>query len=85
MAAEVYIPQDRQGWWGGPDLRPRCAACHKVVFPSQAHAEYSAANARNRALERAPRADGKVMNAYLGKCGQWHVGHGKRRTNPQET
>ncbi len=76
--ATVSVPTDRQGWWGGADLRPRCSVSGKVAFPSQAHAEYSAARVREREALRKPRPDGKVMNAYQCKsCGQWHVGHGR--------
>lgn len=74
-AADVFVPVGRQGWWGGVDTRPRCACCGKVVFPSQERAEASAA----KAAQREQRRDGKVMQAYLGKCGHWHVGHGKKR------
>lgn len=74
MRAATYTPSNRMGWWGGPDTRLRCCGCDKVVFPNQAAAEGSAAKVRER---EAPRKDRKVMQAYLGKCGHWHVGHGR--------
>lgn len=74
MNAHVYVPADRRGWWGGQDTRPRCSCCDKVVFADQEAAERSAAKVRER---EAPRKDRKVMQAYLGKCGHWHVGHGR--------
>lgn len=69
----TYVPSNRQGWWGGPDTRVRCCTCDKVVFESQELAERSAAKVR----DREHRQDGKVMQAYLGRCGHWHVGHGR--------
>lgn len=74
MDVHVYVPENRRGWWGGQDTRVRCADCGKVVFPDQERAERSAAKVRER---EAPRKDRKVMQAYLGKCGHWHVGHGR--------
>ena len=75
MPARVYVPEDRMGWWGTPDKRPRCAHCGKVVFASQELAEASA----GKAAQREQRADGKVMQAYEGRCGHWHVGHSKAK------
>lgn len=80
--AETYVPPDRLGWWGGQDTRTRCTACGKVVFPDEAAAERSADKARCSELTRAPRRDGKVMQAYIGQCGHWHVGHGRKKRLP---
>ncbi len=77
--AAIYIPENRPAWRGGLDKRTRCAHCGKVVFPSQEKAEASAA----KAAARETRQDGKVMQAYLGKCGHWHVGHGRKKSLPK--
>ena len=61
--SETYVPEARQGWWGGQDTRTRCKLHGKVVF-DQAGAERSAARATAR---------GTRMHAYLGKCGHWHT------------
>jgi hypothetical protein len=62
-----HIPENRRGWWGGPDLRPRCDRCDKVAFADQAAAERSAEKIRAR---------GENMRAYFNKkCAEWHVGH----------
>lgn len=66
--AATYVPEARPGWWGSPDTRERCCGCDKVVF-DQARAERSAAKATER---------GTLMHAYLGQCGHWHVGHGRK-------
>lgn len=86
MNDKVYIPNKRQGWWGGLDTRPRCLHTDKVAFQTQAHAELQAGKIREREAFKKPRADGKVMNAYQCKaCGQWHVGHGKPKAPIQES
>ena len=64
MKAEVIIPEGRQGWWGGPDTRPRCAKCDKVVFYE--------VGAAQRATEKAA-ARGQPMVHYRGRCGHLHV------------
>lgn len=69
MSAPVVVPENRQGWWGGPDTRPRCSECGKVVF-DQARAERSALKATER---------GTPMKAYRGKCGHWHTSRSRRR------
>jgi hypothetical protein len=64
LVAPVYVPDEVTGFWGGPDERPRCSLDGKVI-KDEAGAK--------RTAERAG------MQAYLGKCGHWHVGHAKRR------
>lgn len=63
----------RQGWWGGPDTRPRCPKDDKVIFESQEKAETSAAKIRERGGQRGE----ERFNAYQGRCGYWHVGKGR--------
>lgn len=67
MAAPTYIPNNRRGWWGGPDLRVRCCKDDKVVFADESAAARSAAKVRGRGEA--------TMHAYRGRCGHWHVGH----------
>ena len=69
----VFVPENRTGWWGGTDTRPRCSMDDKVVFVSRDKAEESAAKIR----ARDNRHDNYLMTAYQGKCGNWHVGHSK--------
>lgn len=76
MSAAVYVPENRQGWWGGLDTRPRCERCGKVAFAGPDEAERSAANIRARG--NVSRGDER-MAAYRGKCGNWHVGHSRQR------
>jgi len=64
MKAEVYIPENRTGWWGGPDKRLRCRTCDKVVFTTEQDAEAAAAKATAR---------GEPMIHYRGRCGHLHV------------
>lgn len=78
--ASTYVPNALQGWWGGPDLRVRCTLCSKVVFDCQEKAEASAAKTREREYEQSfPWKHKNEMQAYLGSCGHWHVGHSKRK------
>jgi len=64
VKAKTYIPVDREGWWGKPDLRLRCTVDHKVIFANELDAMRSARKATNR---------GTPMHAYKGKCGHWHT------------
>lgn len=74
VKAATYIPEEREGWWGGPDTRLRCAADHKVVFQTEHAAQRSADKATHR---------GTAMHAYLGKCGHWHTARTTRRNQPR--
>jgi len=67
----TYVPVNRFGWWGGEDTRVRCKFDDKVAFSCEEDAERSAAKIRERGETN--------MNAYQGVCGNWHVGHGKRK------
>ena len=62
--APIYVPEGKMGWWGGPDFRERCSQDDKVVLD------------RHRAMRTAEKTG---MNAYVGRCGHWHVGHGYGR------
>ncbi len=64
MKARTYVPEEREGWWGGPDKRLRCTIDHKVVFAHEADAKRSADKATAR---------GSPMQAYRAKCGHWHT------------
>lgn len=68
----TYIPEGRVGWWGDLDARVRCTKDDKVAFASKELAQRSAAKIR----ERHPKKGDERMMAYLGRCGNWHVGHG---------
>lgn len=69
----VYTPEGRIGWWGGLDKRPRCTDDDKVVFPSEERAERAAEKIRARMVH----SNDNKMTAYLGGCGNWHVGHAR--------
>lgn len=73
MKAGTYIPEEREGWWGGPDTRLRCKADHKVIFANEGDATRSA----NKATAR-----GTAMHAYKGACGHWHTTRTTRRNKP---
>lgn len=62
--SEVFIPEGRTGWWGGPDTRLRCKADDKVVFMDKEAAERAAQKACDR---------GTPMKYYRGRCGHLHV------------
>lgn len=64
MKAEVFVPENRTGWWGGPDTRLRCKADGKVVFMD----EDAAKRAAQKACDR-----GQPMKHYRGRCGHLHV------------
>lgn len=64
--AEVFIPEGRVGWWGGPDTRLRCKADDKVVFMDKEAAERAVAKSEGR------------MKCYLGRCGHWHLARRKK-------
>lgn len=63
----AVVPEGRMGWWGGPDLRPRCEEHDKVAFDEEG---------AKRSAEKI-RARGTNMNAYFANCGHWHVGHAR--------
>lgn len=63
MTMVTYVPDDLVGWWGKQDTRVRCTADDKVVLTQEK-------------AERTAQRSG--MNAYTGKCGHVHVGHGKK-------
>jgi hypothetical protein len=56
--APTYIPDSREGWWGGPDTRLRCTLDDKVVKTEEG------------ARKTAARAN---LVAYQGPCGHWHL------------
>lgn len=70
MKSPCYVPEGREGWWGGPDTRLRCRADDKVVFFSEADAQKAANKATNR---------GEPMKWYRGKCGHLHIARDKKR------
>ena len=70
MKARCYIPEEREGWWGGPDKRLRCTADDKVVFGTEKDAERAAAKATAR---------GEPMIHYRGRCGHLHVARKRQR------
>ena len=58
----IYIPDNRQGWWGGKDERPRCVFDDKVAFETLEDARLSAEKATNRGT---PMKAYKCKNAYI--------------------
>lgn len=64
MKSPCYIPEEREGWWGGPDKRLRCRADDKVVFATELDAKRAAEKATNR---------GTPMKYYRGRCGHLHT------------
>ncbi len=70
MKARCYIPEERMGWWGGPDKRLRCTADDKVVFGTEKDAERAAAKATAR---------GEPMIHYRGRCGHMHIARKRRK------
>lgn len=71
----TYVPIGRQGWWGDVDLRVRCKFDDKVAFSCWEEAERSARKIR----ERGSLPGDDRMHAYQGVCGNWHVGHSKKK------
>lgn len=65
----VHVPENRQGWWGGPDRRPRCLEHDKVAFETRERAQRSADGATLR---------GTPMSVYRANCGSWHVARARR-------
>lgn len=61
VRAEVYTPEGRTGWWGGPDTRLRCREDDKVVFVCEDDAKRAVAKA------------GDAMKYYRGQCGHLHL------------
>ena len=70
MKSPCYIPEEREGWWGGPDKRLRCRADDKVVFATEQDAQRAAAKATAR---------GEPMHSYRGRCGHMHIARTRRR------
>ncbi len=75
--ADTYVPVARFTGLGELDTRVRCSECSKVVMRDQVHAERLAAKVRVREMEQGKQRGNKRMQAYLGACGHWHVGHSK--------
>ena len=64
MASATFIPKDREGWWGGPDLRVRCTRDFNVVLTPEAGERHKA----------------RGGNVYVGKrCGHLHVSYPLKR------
>lgn len=70
VKARCYIPEEREGWWGGPDKRLRCTQDDKVVFATEQDAERAAAKATAR---------GEPMIHYRGRCGYLHIARKRQR------